>query len=208
VGTDSYRFAGGRICDNTQVRVDQLDDYVWESVCEFLKDPERLIDEWSRRDNSSCLSSELERQRDEASRALSIQEKSIKRLLDAYEAGAVDLDELTQRTARTRTRVEQARLVLKEAEGRLSEVIELHTVVSHLDTFRKQVWERLDNTTWEERRQIIRALVSRVEIDAKEATVVYRVPITYTPSPTSSNDPSGKDESMHLSGRRAFTPIE
>lgn len=43
VGTDSFRFAGGRVCTNGQVRSDQLDDYVWESVRHVLEDPDRVI---------------------------------------------------------------------------------------------------------------------------------------------------------------------
>jgi len=49
VGADSYRFAGGRICHNPQVRVDQLDEHVWNSVCALLQDPVRLLEEWSSR---------------------------------------------------------------------------------------------------------------------------------------------------------------
>jgi site-specific DNA recombinase len=47
VGTDAYRFAGGRVCRNAQVRSDQLDDYVWSSVREVLQNPERMTSEWA-----------------------------------------------------------------------------------------------------------------------------------------------------------------
>jgi len=203
VGTDNYRFAGGRICNNAQLRVDQLDDYVWASVAEFLKNPERLHDEWSHRGETGCRSSEMERQRDEASRSLAAQEKGIQRLLDAYEAGALDLDELKQRSDRARARIERARLELNEAEKKLSEIVEIHAVVRHLEAFSDQVCQRLEDATWEERRQIIRALVARVEIDADGATVVYRVPIVPVSRGSSSSGGNGVDESLHLRGRSA-----
>ena len=56
VGTDSYRFSGGRICQNKQARVDQLDGYVWESVCDFLRNPDRLVEERSEEHTSELQS--------------------------------------------------------------------------------------------------------------------------------------------------------
>lgn len=49
VGSDAHRFAGGRVCHNPQVRVDQLDGYVWDSVRRILEDPGQVVEEWSRR---------------------------------------------------------------------------------------------------------------------------------------------------------------
>jgi site-specific DNA recombinase len=207
IGTDSYRFAGGRICDNKQVRVEQLDGYVWESVCSYLQDPDLLVEEWSRRGASNGAQAELRLQRDEAARILKNQERSLQRLLDAYEAGVLELDELTARSRHVRARVERARLELQEAENRLSKVIEIHEVIGRLEVFRNQVSHRLDELGWEERRQIIRMLVSRVEIDDEGATVVYRVPSVRGGSPLSqgsSRRDAGSDESLHLCGRRDF----
>ena len=66
VGTDAFRFAGGRVCTNGQVRSDQLDDYVWESVRHVLEDPNRVIKEWTRRSASDRGQDERRAQRDEA----------------------------------------------------------------------------------------------------------------------------------------------
>lgn len=206
VGTDSYRFAGGRVCDNKQLRVDQLDSYVWESVRGYLEEPERVVEEWSRRGASDGVQAELRQQRDEAARLLTVQERSLRRLLDAYEAGVLELDELTTRSERVRARIESARGDLKDAEAKLSEMIEIHEVVGRLETFGDRVRGRLDELSWHERRQLIRILVARVEIDEEGATVVYRVP---GPHPECSPVNSGgegveaSDKSIHLRGRRA-----
>src|SRR5262249_29607002 len=70
VGSDAYRFAGGRICKNTQVRVDQLDGYVWSSVCDLLQSPERILEEWSRRQRGG-VSADLQHRRDDVARVVS-----------------------------------------------------------------------------------------------------------------------------------------
>lgn len=181
VGSDSYRFAGGRICHNPQVRVDQLDGYVWDSVCELLREPDRVMEEWTRRAASDGVTGELRRQRDEAACLLSKQERTLQRVVDAYEAGALTLPELTVRSERIRARIKTAREELGSAESRLSDTVQLREVVGCLQDFANRVHRGLDKLSWMERRQLIRTLVARVEIHEDGATVVYRVPAARDP---------------------------
>jgi site-specific DNA recombinase len=175
-GTDSYRFEGGRICANNQVRVDQLDGYVWESVRQTIEEPDRVLEEWTRRGSEDGTVAELSEQRDEAKKVLTSQERTLQRLRDAYEAGALELDDLIARTERVRTRIRNARDDLDVAERRLGQTIELTSIIVKLTHFRDQLQTGLDALSWDQRRQLIRTLVARVEIDEEGATVVYRVP--------------------------------
>ncbi len=190
VGTDSYRFEGGRVCDNTQVRVDQLDGYVWESVKELMQDPQRVMQEWSTRASSDATLAHLRRERDESERFLRAQERTLSRLRDAYEAGALDLQDLIQRSERVRTRIEKAKEELARADKALSDTVELSLVISRLSDFSEKVRAGLSNLSWLQRRQLIRTLISRVEIDEEGATIVYRVP-------------AGRDGSRHSGGSKA-----
>ena len=59
IGTDGYRFQGGRICDTHQIRTDQLDNVVWDNVKQLMQDPERVVSKFTRRGrethaNSAC----------------------------------------------------------------------------------------------------------------------------------------------------------
>ena len=206
IGTDAYRFAGGRICQNKQVRVDQLDGYVWESVCSVLQEPQRVIEEWSRRDKSEGMLTEMRQCRDEAFQTLTTEERRLQRLLDAYEAGAIDLSDLTERGQCVRTRIERARRNLKEAEADLSSVVEIRAVAEHLEAFHERICHRLDQLDWLERRQVIRMIVARVEIDSEGATVVYKVPQggggTSSGGAENEANSGGGEESFHLCGRR------
>ena len=207
VGTDSYRFAGGRVCENKQVRVDQLDGYVWETVKGFLQNPKRLFEEWSRRGSTDGLNADLVKQRDEISRQLAKQERSLERLLDAYESGVLELDDLKSRSVRVRNRIMQTRKELQDAENRLNETRELRSMINRLEDFAARVDKNLDNLEWDERRQLIRILVARVEMDEDGATVVYRVPGSMDPGagprPDNIGDKSSaSSKSMQLSGRR------
>jgi site-specific DNA recombinase len=204
VGADSYRFAGGRVCHNPQVRVDQLDGHVWDSVRELLQDPARLMDEWSKRAGSDGIHHELSEQRDHAARLLAAQEASLQRLVDAYEAGVLPLSELTARSERVRTRVARARKELEEADSNLARTIEMRAVVTRLEAFGERVRAGLVNLTWLERRQLIRTLVARVEIQPDGATVVYRIPSTGTSGPSS---PETHEDSSAPSAPTAAGPV-
>ena len=57
---------------------------------------------------SEGMLTEMRQCRDEASQSLTTEERRLQRLLDAYEAGAIDLSELTERSQRVRTRIERA----------------------------------------------------------------------------------------------------
>ena len=40
IGSDNYRFAGGRVCSNRPIRADELDALVWGEVEQLLSDPD------------------------------------------------------------------------------------------------------------------------------------------------------------------------
>jgi site-specific DNA recombinase len=182
VGTDGYRFGGDRICHNLQVRVDQLDGYVWDSVCQLLRDPERVMQEWSQRGCGDGVNAELREQRDHAARFLAVQERTLKRLLDAYEAGVLELAELTARSKHVRARIEEARSELQKLEQQLDKSVQLQEVIAQLEDFSSCVEQGLEQLTWQQRKHLIRTLVAKVEIDPNGATVVYRIRPTTSPS--------------------------
>lgn len=206
VGSDAHRFEGGRVCHNPQLRVDQLDGHVWDSVQQVLQDPTRVLEEWSRRGASDGTVAELRTQHDEAKRMLATQEQSLRRLRDAYEAGALDLDDLVARSERVRTRIRRAQEDLQQAEAALTQTVELTAVIGRMKEFAAKVHHGLDGLNWAQRRQLIRTLVARVEIDEQGATIVYRVPTAPSgpggpATPGGGDDPGGRDESCQLRGR-------
>lgn len=175
-GTDAYRHVAGRVCKNLQVRVDQLDGYVWESVCELLQNPKRVMNEWSRRSNNGGVADELRANHAEALRALATHERTLKRVVDAYEIGAIELKDLKTRTEAIRARIARAQADVEKANEKLRETIQLRAVVTRLEDFAARVRKGLDQLSWEDRRRIVRTVVSRVVIDEEGATIVYRLP--------------------------------
>ena len=76
---------------------------------------------------------------------------------------------------------------------------ELTLILGRLDEFASRVKTGLHEADWLTRREIIRALVKRVEIDQEQVRVVFRI----TPPPQASQLPSEKDAQslQHCRGR-------
>jgi len=173
LGTDAYRFGGERLCPNTQVRTDRLELAVWHEVCALLAHPERLAQEFHRRLHADGQQHHQER------RALESQggklQQGLARLIDSYAEGLIDKQEFEPRVKRLRQRLAQIdaqcqRLAEEETLQR-----ELQLIISRLDEFAAQVTQNLEALEWSRKRDIIRALVRRVEIALDQVQVVFRV---------------------------------
>lgn len=163
-------------CGNHGVRGELLETHVWESVCALLQDPSRVMVEWQRRAITKRSSSAEDTQLHEARRTVLSLEGAIQRLMDGYEAGAIELSDLTTRVQRTRARLAQANAELRALEKVLSDQREFHLVIGRVQEFARRVGAGLDALSWSERREIVRALISRIEIDDDDVTLVYRIP--------------------------------
>jgi len=176
VGTDAYRFGGHRVCQNKQVRQDLLDQAVWNDICSLLADPARVERELHRR-----LDGEGDDPQQHADQKLNAQiekvRRGIARLIDAYSEGLVDKSEFEPRITSAKQRLSQLHEELQSRIDEQARVKELKLVIDSLETFSREVTAGLDQANWQTRREIIRTLVKRVEIEAEQVKVVYRVDI-------------------------------
>jgi site-specific DNA recombinase len=196
IGADAYRFGGVRLCWNKHLRTALADEAVWEEVCRLLEHPERLEQEYRRRlvqeekapDELSSLEARMGRLR-----------QGIARLIDSYADGLIDKGEFEPRIARMRERLKQIEEQAQQVKDEASLEHELTLILGRLDEFAARVKTGLYDADWQTRREIIRALVKRVEIDQEQVRVVFRV----NPPPQAPQLPSEKDaQSLQHCGRR------
>jgi site-specific DNA recombinase len=97
-------------------------------------------------------------------------------LIDSYAEGFLNKAEFESRIVRQRQRLatldEQVRQLTEDASLQR----ELRLLIGRLEDFAAQVEDGLEAADWLTRREIIRTLVSRVEIDQAQVNVVFRVP--------------------------------
>jgi site-specific DNA recombinase len=173
LGTDAYRFGGQRVCGNHQVRTDLLDLAVWREACALLEHPQRLEQEYRQRlrpsDKHAGDQHTLELQRTKLRQGLT-------RLIDSYTEGFLDKEEFESRITRQRQRLAALDEQVHHLADAAASERELRLLIGRLEDFAAQVEHGLEAADWLTRREIIRTLVSRVEIDHTQVNVVFRVP--------------------------------
>jgi site-specific DNA recombinase len=90
---------------------------------------------------------------------------------------------------RMRERLQHLEAQAQQARDDASLERELTLILGRLDEFAARVKTGLQEADWLTRREIIRALVKRVEIDQEQVRMVFRVnPPPHTPQPPSEKD--------------------
>jgi site-specific DNA recombinase len=173
LGTDAYRFGGERVCANTPVRTDRLEMAVWQEVCALLAHPGRLAEEYRRRLEPGGMGVQRERSALEAQ--LSKLRQGVARLIDSYAEGLIDKAEFEPRISRLRQRIAHIDTQCQQLADEETLHHDLHLIIGRLEAFGQKVHQRLDDIEWSEQREIIRALVKRVEIGEDQVQVVFRV---------------------------------
>jgi site-specific DNA recombinase len=176
-GSDAHRFGGQRLCWNKQVRTDVLDAAVWEDVRHLLSEPQRVRAEYERRlqGPGTDLSHEVEH----INKMIKNLKKVISRLIDAYGGGLLDKSEFEPRILAARERLAKLEDECRQRIGEATQEAELRLVIGQLEEFARRVSEELQEPDWDTRRNVVRALVKKVEVDEQEVRIVYRV----SPSP-------------------------
>src|SRR5262249_17840109 len=160
IGMDAFRFGGTRICRNKPVRLDRLDAAVWADVRAVLEHPEELRQEYERR-----LSGEngVEIDLGHLTKQIAAAQRSISRLIDAYESDLLERSEFEPRVRQAKARLAQLRQEASAAAERAAQRAELRLILDQLDTFVHQVRKGLDHANWDTRREIIRSLVKSIK---------------------------------------------
>ena len=200
-----YRCAGAmniprqgfeRVCWNKELRLDQADAAVWQEVCHLLEDPERLEQEYRRR----LLPQEQSNEHEGLETQMGKLRRGIARLIDSYADGLIEKQEFEPRVTRMRQRMQHLEEQLQHLKEEAEVEGELRLILGQLETFAAKVNAGLQNADFSTRRDIIRALVKRVEVDEQQIRVVFRVGPTWSPS-------SSEDASHHWQdcGRRVHS---
>src|SRR4051812_17691494 len=162
-----------RVCWNKSVRMEPLDSAVWEDVQGLLAEPERVEAEYRRR--LEGRGPEGVPRGESVGKLVQAAKRRITRLIDAYEDGLMEKAEFESRVVRARERLSQLEAESRVEEDRQTAEQGLCLVIGQLEAFAQRVKEGLGEADWRTRREVIRALVKRVEIDESEGRMVYKV---------------------------------
>lgn len=169
-GTDGYRFGGERVCANPQVRGDLLESAVWREICKLLNDPRCLQQEDKQVAEAASRSPEIERQR---AQLLKLQH-GLGRLIDSYAEGMIEKDQFTSRIKQTKARIAEIEGRLSATSDHIDRQQQVQLISSQLAELSAHLGPHIENAGWSSRREVIRAIVQRIEINPAAVTIVPR----------------------------------
>jgi site-specific DNA recombinase len=173
-GTNSTRFGGQRRCDAKPLPMEPLDGAVWTEVMRLLDNPAKVAEEYQRR--LQAVRSEPDRpELKTIERQLSKLRAGTGRLIDSYAEGVISKAEFEPRLAGLRQRVAALEAEAAARNNAAEQTRSLHLVIGKLETFASLVRERLDEADWITKRDLIRTLVRRIEVNDQHVRVVFRV---------------------------------
>ena len=174
VGGKGYCYRA-RFCNNKSIRSDLLEDLIWRQViflltnsCNLEKECERRLAELDQKPN------EIEHNR------LVLENKkiqnSISRLIDIYAEGLIEKEELKHRTEKMKLRLTTIEQRLKHFVNSDKMHIEAKNLIAHINDFSSKVRKKLDEAGRQTKRNIMKALIRKIEVSEDKVNVVFKIP--------------------------------
>ncbi len=192
LGSDAYRHLQGAVCDHPPVRQDHLDAVVWKELLRLLEDPSMIQEELNRR-REAARQADPRKQREEILRRDHARlEKSMDRLLSAYQEGQVSLDQLRSRMPELRKQQQAVQAELQSLEAAAADDTQCLRLVRTLADFCAQLRLRADTLEVAERQKILRLLVKEIRVGRDTLTIRHSIRI-----PNAGPDPNGTIRPPH-----------
>jgi site-specific DNA recombinase len=193
LGSDDYRYEGGRVCANKPVRADYLDTVVWDHITGLLTDPALIRDEIDKRLAQARTADPATTARTRLDLALAKATATIARMIEAFSEQLLTIDELRARMPDLRTRETNLRAQIQAIDTQLADRDSYLKLADNLDRFLTQLRDQAEVSTIPERQRVLRLLVKDVLIGPEKITIRHRIPTrerttTSNPDDTASTD--------------------
>jgi site-specific DNA recombinase len=165
-------------CVCQPIRVEDLDELVWRQVMDLLERPELIRAELERRRQESLRADPLEKRRGDLEQRLKRTELQVDKLLDAYQEGLVQLEQLRHRMPELRR---QQQTVQKELEGARWKALveEKHGQLEQsLEGFLGRLRQSAQNLSVIERQRVLRLLIKDIVVEVdNRITIRHCLPL-------------------------------
>ncbi len=176
LGSDDYRYEGGRVCVNKPVRADHLDQVVWDHIGALLADPAVIRTEIDRRLDQARTSDPATQQRQRLQDALAKAANAITRMIEAFQEQLVTLDELRARMPDLRAHETGLRHQIDALDAQTADREAYLKLADDLEGFLARLHHRTTDAGIEERQRVLRLLVKDVIVGPEKITIRHRIP--------------------------------
>ncbi len=208
LGSDDYRYVNGRVCQSKPIRQDYLDGVIWKQVIELLEDPALIRNEIQRRLQGIQDSNPIKKRKEVIEREIARQQKSIEKLLDAYQDDLLKLDELRSRLPHLRKRSEALQSELRSLESTAVDQQAFLRLAENIESFLVRLRSTADTLEVTERQKILRLVVKEILVHKEAIKIKHSIPIRSTMAPSGSSERENVPSYLLCSGRRIPTAGE
>ena len=177
LGSDDYRYEGGRVCQNKPVRADYLDRVVWDHIVCLLADPALIRAEIGRRLEQARTSDPVIRQRTQIELALAKAATSVTAMVEAFSEQLITIDELRAKMPDLRAREANLKSQLDALDARAADRDAYLKLAGDLEGFLATLRGKAVAASTEERQRILRLLVKDVLVGPEKITIRHRIPV-------------------------------
>src|SRR6266705_1842152 len=200
LGSDDYRYQGGRVCGNKPVRADYLDQVVWDHITHLLADPALIRAETGKRLEHARTADPVTRQRTQLQTALARATASITAMIEAFSEQLITIDEMRARMPDLRAREANLRGQISALDSQLADRRAYLRLAGDLEGFLTQLQDSAATAATSERQRVLRLLVKDVLVGPDKITIRHRIPVRERTT-TSRPDPAVTDtEGDHRPG--------
>lgn len=163
-------------CPMAPVKTEVLDEIVWNDLRDLLSDPERIAHYAGLTDKpDDGRSQEIER----LARETESCDRQLQRLVDAYQRGAIEVDDLLARRHELSDRKSVLAESLKREQTLLYDAQLRSSLRAKLPELMQRVRRQLQTTDFETRQQLVRLLIDRVVVmPDRSVEINYLLPVT------------------------------
>jgi site-specific DNA recombinase len=177
LGSDDYRYQGGRVCQDKPVRAGYADRVIWDHVTALLADPSLIRAEIGKRLDRARTSDPVTRKRGQLGQALAKTTASIAAMITAFSEQLLTIDELRARMPDLRARETGLKDQIAALDAQAADRDAYLTLAGDLEGFLARLRHSSATATTEDRQRVLRALVQDILIGPEKITIRHRIPV-------------------------------
>lgn len=164
-------------CGSRYAPAAQLDELVWDDLCDLLRHPECITEALERAHGGGWLPQELKARQENLRKGRSALERRLERLTEAYLGEILSLSEYKRHRQEIENKDQALATQQRQLQAQAEQRMEIAGMANSIEEFCERVQDGLDEATFEQRRQLVELLIDRIVVTDDEVEIRYVVPL-------------------------------
>jgi site-specific DNA recombinase len=164
-------------CPARRIRASEIDAVVWQAICSWIETPEMLQEEVEAWRAVSTNAAEGSRERVALEKAHRSLQHQSDRLVDAYQQGAIKIDELKSRREHLSTAIDLNTSRLQAIEARAMDAARVNQLAENIADFATTLRSGMHTLDFAGRQRLVRLLIERVLVTGDDIAIEHAIPL-------------------------------